>query len=42
MIPVSECRQYLPVDWSDDEVTEFRDSLKNFLGWVLDIVEKSY
>jgi hypothetical protein len=31
MIPVSECRQHMPSDWSDDQIVEFRDWLQDFI-----------
>lgn len=27
MIPISECRKYMPADWSDDQIELYREKL---------------
>lgn len=41
MIPISECRQYLPPDWSDDQIREYRDDLYQFIVGMMTILENN-
>lgn len=41
MLPISECRQYLPPDWSDDQIREYLEMVHDFLSGMFDLLEKS-